>query len=34
MNLTASANGNIFLSDNLVFASGIFSTRASFGLRF
>lgn len=34
MNLAASANGNLFLSDNLIFASGIFNTRASFGIRF
>lgn len=34
MNVAASANGNIFLSDNLIFASGIFNTRASFGIRF
>lgn len=34
MNLATSANGNLFLSDNLIFASGIFNTRASFGIRF
>ena len=34
MNLAASANGNLILSDNLIFASGIFNTRASFGIRF